>query len=507
MRSCILNRKFSRLKPGMLARLAIIVLILLAGEAGFAAETQKVRVLILTGESDYPFHDWRSTTPFLRNILDQTERFDVKVAEEVRGLGKDVFAPYDVLVINYSGPRWGEVTEAAIENFVRGGKGLVALHATAYGTFYGMEYKKSRWSYPDGVDSGWKAFPDLIGSSWKIQNIGHAVRHAFPVKWTDRDHPISRGLPETFLISDELYHKLDLTPAAKVLASAFSDPKMGGTGKDEPMLWTVPFGKGRALHLMLGHDTSSMNADGFREAFARGCEWAATEKVTLPHPPVRAGASPVRVLVVTGGHGYPVGLYSVFDGMEGIVWKHAVSQAEAFKTDLRDKYDVVLLHDSSEQLGAREQENLRAFVESGKGIVSTHHAIVDYTNWPWWYEEVIGGKYFTQAQGSHEKSEYKEGVTFVSKPAKGIGGHPVTRGIGPIVAHDEVYRKMWFSDKITVLMETEEPLNDRPVVYIGPHPKARVIYIQLGHEEETMRHPAFRKLVRNALLWSAGRLE
>jgi type 1 glutamine amidotransferase len=72
---------------------------------------------------------------------------------------------------------------------------------------------------------------------------------------------------------------------------------------------------------------------------------------------------------------------------------------------------------------------------------------------------------------------------------------------------DEVYKNMWHSPRITVLMETDHPLNDRPVVYAGPHPKARSIYIQMGHSDATMRHPGYRKLVRNALLWCGRRLE
>jgi type 1 glutamine amidotransferase len=71
--------------------------------------------------------------------------------------------------------------------------------------------------------------------------------------------------------------------------------------------------------------------------------------------------------------------------------------------------------------------------------------------------------------------------------------------------HDETYKKMWHSDRITVLLETDHPLNDRPVVYVGPHPSARSIYVQLGHGDSTMRHPGFRALVRNAILWCGKR--
>ena len=473
-----------------------------------AAEPARVRVLILTGESDLPSHDWRTTTPFLRSLLDSAGRFDVKVAEEVRGLDARSFAPYDVLVLNYNGPRWAETTEKAVEEFVRGGKGLVALHGVSYGSFWGMEQLKGRWTFPEGKPGGWSAFPDLLGSSWKPENVGHGARHAFSVKWIDRTHPISRDLPETFTVSDELYHRMDLKPSARVLASAYDDSKSGGTGKDEPILWTVDFGKGRVVHSPLGHDTSAMYADGFQTAFVRSCEWAATGTVTLPAKPHPAPAvKPVRALVVTGGHTYPVSFYTLFEAQQDLVWSHATSQAEAFTAKMKDQFDVVVLYDMYEQIGASEQANLREFVESGKGVVSIHHSIIDYTSWPWWCEEVIGGKYFTQASGSHEPSEYKEGVDFVVRPARGLGGHVVTRGIGPLIVHDETYRRMWHSDKITVLMETDEPLNDRPVVYIGPHPKARAIYIQLGHGDLTIRHPGYRKLVRNSILWSAGRMD
>lgn len=472
------------------------------------AEPAKVRVLILTGESDYPSHDWRLTTPYLRNLLESAGCFDVKVAEQVHGLDAQSLSSYELVVINYNGPRWGETTERALEEFVRSGKGMVAIHAVSYGSFQGMERSRGRWVYPEGKSAGWPAIADLLGSTWKPENVGHAARHAFSVKWTDRTHPISRDLPESFMTSDELYHKMDLKPGAKVLASAFDDPKVGGTGKDEPVLWTVDFGKGRVVHIPLGHDTSAMSAAGFRVAFARSCEWAATGAVTLP-PDLRSAdaATPVRVLVVTGGHAYPVSFYSLFEGQPDIAWSHATSPEEAFTEKMKDRYDVLVLYDMHEQMGEQQQANLRAFVESGKGILALHHAIIDGTGWPWWYEEVIGGKYFTQASGSHEASEYKEGVDMVVRPARGLGGHVVTRGIGPIVLHDEAYRKMWHSDKITVLMETDELLNDRPVVFIGPHPKARSLYIQMGHGDGALLHPAVQKLVRNAILWSARRLD
>lgn len=258
----------------------LVCSVLLAAVAA-AASPAKLRVLVLTGETDLPYHDWRLTTPYLRSVLASTGRFDVEVRENERGLTARGLSGYDVLVLNYNGPRWGGDTEAAIEDFVKSGKGFISFHGVTYGRFYGQEFNK-RWGESSTGDKGWLAYPELIGATWKPANIGHGTRHVFPVKWVDREHPVSRGLPETFLADDELYHKLDLLPATKVLATAYSSPETRGTGKDEPIIWCAAFGKGRILHITLGHDLAAMRQPGFLAAFARGTEWVATGNVTLP---------------------------------------------------------------------------------------------------------------------------------------------------------------------------------------------------------------------------------
>jgi type 1 glutamine amidotransferase len=469
-----------------------------------AGNPPPVRVLILTGESDLPYHHWELSTPFLRDVLTRTGRFDVKVAEEPRALNREALSRYDVLVLNYNGPRWGEVAEHAVEEFLRSGKGMLAFHGTSYGPFYGQDLKSRKM-----VGEPWPAYADMMGMTWKLENVGHSLRHVFPVKWADRNHPIAQGLEPAFLANDELYHKMDFKPNVKVIAAAYSDPKLGGTGKEEPIIWTAPFGKGRVVHMSLGHDLSAMAQPGFLTAFARGIEWAATEKVTVPaiasaHREPRDDAA--RALVVTGGHSYPPAFYSLFEGYEDVHWSHATSQEQAFRPDMKDRFDVVVLHDMGETIGDKEKTALREFVEAGKGVVSIHHAIVDYTSWPWWYQEVIGGKYFTSEKDGNAKSVYREDVEVIAVPKRGAK-HPVLRGVPPIVVKDEVYKGMWHSPKITVLMETEHAENDRPVVYIGPHSKARAVYIQLGHDAGTFHHPGYRTLVHNAILWSAGRLE
>jgi len=474
-----------------------------------AQSPPRLKALILTGESDTLYHDWRVSTPFLRNLLERTGRFEVKISEQVRGATADTLAPFDLLVLNYMGPRWGAATEKAVEEFVRQGKGLISFHGVTYGPLYGMEFDLVTKRWHQGPDAGWAAYPALIGARWEASKIGHGRRHVFPVAWVDKEHPISQGLPATFLANDELYHRLELLPGTHVLATAFSEPSTGGTGNNEPMMWTVAFGQGRTVHITLGHDLSAISQPGFGEAFARGAEWAATGHVTLPPGSTRPvhAKDAVRVLAVTGGHPYPTSFYTLFEGYDDIAWSHATSPKEAFPADLAQRFDVIVLHDMWEDLAGDARERLRAFVESGKGVVSVHHAIVDYTAWTWWWQDAIGGHFFTKEQPGYPASAYREGVDMVVNPTQLGASHPVTRDVGPLVVNDEAYRGMWHSPKIQVLMDTTFELNDHPVVYIGPQPNARVIYIQLGHSDSTMRYAGYRKLVHNAILWSAGRLK
>ena len=248
---------------------------------------QKIRVLVLTGNSDWS-HPWQGVAPFVQGMLTNTGRFDVKLEEEVRGITAATLANYDVLVDLYYGPRWGSVTEQAVQDFISSGKGMVGVHGITYGPFFGQAGGSA--TEPRRLEGEpWTAFEDMIGMTWKLDNIGHATRHVFVVQWTDPDSPISKGLPPTFVANDELYHKIDLKPNAHVIATAFDDPNnKGGTGKVEPAIWTVPYGKGRTVMIVLGHDLLAMSQPGFMDAFTRSVEWAATGTVA----PGAALASP-----------------------------------------------------------------------------------------------------------------------------------------------------------------------------------------------------------------------
>lgn len=240
----------------------------------------KIHALIVTGQNG---HDWRATTPVLRKLLEDTGRFEVRVTEEFRGAGPETLAPYDVVILNYYDSnrpelRWGERADAALLDFVRSGKGVVVYH------------------FSTAAFNGWHEYEKLCGGNWRPQHGHHSARHDFTVKITDTEHPVTRSMKASFTqANDELYANLQWQPegAYHVLATAWDDharykpgekQPLPGPGLDQPVLWTVNYGKGRVFVTALGHDSDAMKSAGFVATLTRGTEWAATGDVSIPLP-------------------------------------------------------------------------------------------------------------------------------------------------------------------------------------------------------------------------------
>jgi hypothetical protein len=218
-------------------------------------------------------------------------------------------------------------------------------------------------------------------------------------------------------------------------------------------------------------------------------------------PALAAQDGPIRLLLVTGGHEHELSFYEMFSGRS----EYAITvnpHPRAFRPWLSKRVDVLVLYDMADVTDEAERKYLRAFLESGKGMVVLHHAIASNQQWPWWCEEVAGGRYVLKAEGGVPASSYKHDVDFEVRP---VAPHPVLEGVGAFRIRDEAYKNLWISPKVKVLLETANPDNDRPMAWISPFPKSRVIYIQLGHGGDAHRNPAYRRLLHNAIGWAAGR--
>lgn len=166
-------------------------------------------------------------------------------------------------------------------------------------------------------------------------------------------------------------------------------------------------------------------------------------------------------------------------------------------------YDVLVLNDQMDWPDATRALARRA-VEAGRGFVLLHHSLGDNQDWPWWYEEVTGGLLVLNAANGKKPSTVSPAARLDVRP---VGTHPILRHVTPFaLTGEEVYKNMWQSPKRTPLLETTHGGSDAVVAWVGVHPAARVVCIQPGTSRETHRHPSYRRLVRNSILWAARRI-
>ena len=221
------------------------------------------------------------------------------------------------------------------------------------------------------------------------------------------------------------------------------------------------------------------------------------------------GGAKIRVLLVTGGHGFEQApFFRVFEQNPEIVVE-AVTQpaAQARFADAAAKdWDVLVLYDMWQPVTEPGKADLLARLKEGKGIVSLHHAIANYQDWEEW-GRIIGGKYFLTPRKEHgtdfPASTYKDDVHFkVEVAAK---DHPVTRGVGDFEIVDENYHGLWVDPAATVLLRTAEPTNHPVLAWARQEQASRIVYLQLGHGPSAYDNPNFRKLLAQAIRWTAKR--
>jgi type 1 glutamine amidotransferase len=471
------------LLPRIRSFLRRLLVLIIASSAPMAANAEPVRstlrALVLSGSADQA----RAKTTLLRELLESTGRFEVRVCETPVGLTAATFAPFDVIIDNLSAEQLGKATEKAIESFVESGKGYVVLHDRLFKFASG---KAITWP-------GFAAMTKLQGSTNRVAET--EPLRLFSIKFAQPEHPIIAGLKDAQKTADRI-GTLSVKSAATVLMT---------NEAGQPLVFVSNHGKGRVFVTALGSDLASMQENVFRQTFARGTEWAGSGEVTLPADlgDSTPKAPPVRLMVITGGHDHETSFYDLFSDRTLFGWATVSDSKTAFQKDLRGKYDVLVLYDFTRELDDKAMQNLRDFVEAGKGIVVLHHGILSYQKWPWWYEEVVGGLYRLSRVGDIPNSTVKFGEEHWITPA---GQHPITDGIAPFHVTDETYKGLFISPNIKPLLLTDNPTSDRTVAWIGPCTTSKVVFIQLGHDHTPFRHPSYRAFVRRSILWTAGKL-
>lgn len=111
----------------------------------------------------------------------------------------------------------------------------------------------------------------MVGGQW-VAHPGNIIDYT--VQITDREHPITAGLNDFAMKSEQYYMHVD--PSNKVLATTtFSGqyhPWIDGTVM--PVTWTRQYGAAKVFYTSLGHVTADFDVPEAREIVRRGLLWA-----------------------------------------------------------------------------------------------------------------------------------------------------------------------------------------------------------------------------------------
>ena len=259
-----------------------------------------IKTLLITGENN---HNWQVSHVVLKQILENSGRFDVdfvispEQGKDMSGFVLD-FSPYQLVVLDYNGDSWPEETNRRFLEYVQNGGGVVIYHAADNAFSKWLEFNRicglGGWEGRNENSGPYVYWKDgkLVKDSSAGPGGSHGRQHEYVLNGRDKVHPVVKGLPLKWRhAKDELYDRMRGPGNIRdILYTAYSDKETNGSGREEPLVFTVDYGNARIFHTMLGHagatteDNIAMQCTGFQVLLLRGAEWAATGKVTQKVP-------------------------------------------------------------------------------------------------------------------------------------------------------------------------------------------------------------------------------
>jgi hypothetical protein len=154
----------------------------------------------------------------------------------------------------------------------------------------------------------------------------------------------------------------------------------------------------------------------------------------------------------------------------------------------------------------------RSYIEQGKGgWVGLHHATLlgefdGYPMWPW-FSDFMGGIRF-----KNYISTFASATVHVEDKS-----HPCLKDVPEsfVISREEWYtwdrsprahvRVLASVDEATYAPASDAKMGDHPVIWTNERLAARNVYIFMGHGPDLLENQAFTTILRNALLWAAGK--
>ena len=206
-----------------------------------------------------------ASTKAIALMGEKTGAYTTDVSADYDAFDAANLAKYDAVVLNNTTKLAlpDEAKKQALLDFVRGGKGLIGIHA-ATDNFY-----------------DWPEAAQMIGGTFNRHPWGAGGTWAFKID--DPDHVLNRAFAgKGFKLKDEIYQfkapysreqqrvllSLDLSDAATAAK------KGGRADKDYAVAWIKKYGNGRVFYCSLGHDANVFQEPVILRFYLDGIQYA-----------------------------------------------------------------------------------------------------------------------------------------------------------------------------------------------------------------------------------------
>ena len=228
---------------------------------GFAARTSGYnrrmprRALIVSGGWDG--HQPLAVADLFKDLLSR-EGFDVHLSTSLDSFSDArLLKSLSLLVPNWTMGKISPEQQNTVLAAVEDGLGVAGAHGGMCDAFR----DSPEWQF-------------MTGGQW-VAHPGND-RARYRVHITDKSHPITSGLDDFDLTTEQYYMHVD--PAAKILAATqfptAPGPHVPNGKVHMPVIWTKMFGKGRVFYCSLGHTPQILAAEPVATIMRRGFTWA-----------------------------------------------------------------------------------------------------------------------------------------------------------------------------------------------------------------------------------------
>ncbi|MET0634390.1 MAG: ThuA domain-containing protein [Chitinophagaceae bacterium] len=246
----------------------ILILVIILAPARLLSQSGQPRFRVLTLSEDGGHHIAYSAAA--RNWLDQLaedSNFKIDHLHSTKDINASLLGNYQLFIqLDYPPYGWNADAAAALEDYINKGLGgwIGFHHASLLGEFEGFAL--------------WPWFYNFMGSV-RFKDYIPTFANA-KVVLEQRDHPLFRNLPDSFIIEKEEWYTYDQNPRKNVQVLAHVDEgsyqpdskvKMG----DHPVIWSNPDYPARNVYIFMGHSPALFNDPHYVTLFRNAIFWAA----------------------------------------------------------------------------------------------------------------------------------------------------------------------------------------------------------------------------------------